>query len=63
MINKLNSLSHNDFINKKLKYTSEDYNIIDNYSKLDIRFYEYIQVFTTTNCTYEMNNFHFPYVI
>ena len=48
-INKLNSLSHNDFINKKLKYTSEDYNIIDNYSKLDIRFYEYIQVFNQYN--------------
>ena len=48
-INKLNSLSDKEFIKKKLIYMEEDYNRIDIISKLDIRFYEYIELFNEMN--------------
>ena len=48
-ISKMNSLSGSEFIKKKSKYTIEDYNNIDNYSKIDVRFYEYIESLNEIN--------------
>ena len=45
----LNSLSLKDYTAKRLKYTVEDYDRIDNYSKVEKRFYDYLEYFSDKN--------------
>ena len=43
-IRKQNSLPYNEIIHTKIKYTTDDYKLINNYSKLDSRFYLYLDM-------------------